>query len=211
MSGHSRPIPSYFLGFLLTALVPGCGIGGSLTAKGEALAPRYFEPEIAPPTTTTAAKAVPGAPAPEVRLGRISAASHLRDRRVVKRDAELVFEDEKRWTERPDAYVRRALAHALYEEQGVRQAVSGSAPVIDCELTHFEEIEQDGKSKKVRIGLVYAFHDERTVLAGETFTVEVPIEGEGDSNVVHAYEKALRQVVERVVAKVTALPQKTAP
>jgi len=196
----------YLLGFFALLASPGCGIGGALTAKSEALAPRYFEPEVAPAAVST--KAQPGS---EVRLGRISAASHLRDRRVVKRDAELVFDDEKRWTERPDAYLRRAVARVLYEEQGVKQAVSGAAPVLDCELVHFEEVEAGGKARSVRVGVVYAYHDERSVLASETFSVDVPIDGEGDTGVVRAYEKALRQVVDRVVAKVGALPMKAAP
>lgn len=145
-------------------------------------------------------------------MGRISAASHLRDRRVVKKaDSEMEFDDQKRWTERPDSYLRRAVSHALYEEQGMKQAVSGTAPVLDLELLHFEELQEGGRTTKVRVGVVYALHDERTVLAGETFTLVVPIGGEGDGNVVRAYATALRQVVDRIVAKVGPAAIKPAP
>ncbi len=204
MNRPKLPKSFYLLLFFVLCAMPGC----ALTSKSDALVVRYFEPEV---TSSGATKAAATGAGPEVRLGRMSAASHLRDRRVVKRGAELVFDDEKRWTERPDAYLRRALARALFDEQGVKQAISGVAPVLDCELLHFEENEAENKTKSVRVGVVYAFHDERNVLAGETFSVDVPVEGEGDANVVRAYEKALRQVVDRIVSKVAALPAKAAP
>jgi len=191
--------------FAVCLTVAGC----ALTSKADALAFRYFEPMVPAP----AAQVAPSAAARgELRLGRISAASHLRERRVVRKDdAEVAFDDERRWTERPDAYLRRALARALYEEQGMKQSVSGQSPVLDCELLHFEEVQEGGRTQKVRVGMVYALHDDRTVLVGETFVVIVPIEGQGEGGIVRAYEKALRQLVDRTVSKVMPAAQKASP
>jgi cholesterol transport system auxiliary component len=190
--------------FAVCSTVAGC----ALTSKADALSFRYFEPMVPAPQGQVA----PGGPRGELRLGRISAASHLRERRVVRKDdSEVAFDDERRWTERPDAYLRRALAHALYEEQGMKQSVSGQSPVLDCELLHFEEVQEGGRTQKVRVGMVYALHDERSVLVGETFVVVVPIEGQGESGIVRAYEKALRQLVDRAVSKVTPAAQKPSP
>ena len=194
----SRPPNSrtYFTSCIAAVALAGC----ALTSKADALNVRYFDMEVPANAAgaTTAAMATK-----EVRIGRISAASHLRDRRVSRKsDSEIDFDEQKRWTERPDSFLRRALAHAFFEEQGMKQSVSGLAPVFDCELLHFEEIVEGGRTTKVRVGIVYALHDERSVLVGERFTVVVPVEGTGDPGVVHAYEKALRQVVNRVVTTI---------
>lgn len=212
MRTEAVPSPRFLMAHapIVLACLTSFGLFGcALTSKADALVPRFYEPELPERTTPVAASA--GARG-EVRIGRISAASHLRDRRVIKKgDSELEFDDGKRWTERPDAYLRRALAQALYEEEGIKHAVSGVAPVLDCELLHFEEIHESGRPQKVRIGLVYALHDDRTVLVGETFTVSVPIEGLGEDATVHAFEKALRSVVDRIVTKVAPVAAKNTP
>src|SRR5688572_20204847 len=89
--------------------------GCALLGKADALTPRYFSPDLSggggasgPPSTSSH-----GAIA-ELRLGRITAASHLGER-IVFRDSryELNFYEGRRWSEEPEAFLRRALAHSL--------------------------------------------------------------------------------------------------
>lgn len=169
--------------------------GCALTSKSEPLVPRYFELGFVAPEGR--AQAV--ANGPEVRLGKVSAASHVRERRVRKRgDVELSFEDEKRWTERPEAFLRRGLARVLYEEQGYRQALSGAPFVVDCELVRLEEVEENGAVRKVVVGIVVTIHDERRVLVGDTFVAEEATADAEDATIVRAYGKALRRALDHV-------------
>src|SRR4029078_3767284 len=76
-----------------------------------------------------------------LRLGRVVAGSSCPEQ-IPYRDSdhELGFYEERRWTERPEVYLRRALARALFEERGATRVVSGFAPTLDVELTAREEI-----------------------------------------------------------------------
>jgi ABC-type uncharacterized transport system auxiliary subunit len=176
----------------LAAFASGC----ALTSKSDVNTVHYYEPD-----SFSARKTEPKERGTvEVRLGRISGATHLRERRVVRMStAEISLDDEHRWTERPDVYLRRALARQLFDEMGLRQSVSGLAPVLDAELVKFEEVVRDGKRVAVRVGVVYALHDEHSVLGGETFEVESAIADPlAEGAIVAAYGKALREVVERI-------------
>jgi ABC-type uncharacterized transport system auxiliary subunit len=186
------------LALVLAAFASGC----ALTSKSDVTAVHYYEPEGFPAKKADA-KARGEV---EVRLGKISSASHLRERRVVRKStSELALDEEHRWTERPDVYLRRALARQLFDEMGLRQSVSGLVPVLDAELVKFEEVERDGKRVAVRIGVVYALHDDRSVLGGETFEVESAVEDpSSEAAIVAAYGKALREAVERIGATVAS-------
>lgn len=201
----SRPTAGLpVLALALAAFASGC----ALTSKSDVTAVHYYEPD-----GFSARKAEPKARGEvEVRLGRISGATHLREMRVVRKStAEISLDEEHRWTERPDVYLRRALARQLFDEMGLRQSVSGLAPVLDAELVKFEEIERDGKRVAVRIGVVYALHDDRNVLGGETFEVESAIaDPSSEGAIVAAYGKALREVVERVGSTVASSAARTA-
>jgi len=52
----------------------------------------------------------------ELRFGRMSAGAAIRDR-LAYRDStyEVGYYDERLWTDKPEAYVKRALAHALFD------------------------------------------------------------------------------------------------
>jgi len=78
--------------------------GCALTSKAEVLTARYFSAE---PARTARS---PHAPAGlELRLGQVSAASHL-DERIAYRvgGSEMGFYEDQRWTENPEAYLRRS-------------------------------------------------------------------------------------------------------
>jgi len=198
---------------LLAALTSGL-LGCALTSKSDPFTVRYFTPEASGGEQAGAAHAndAAAAPGPRLRLGRISAASYLREAIAYRSSSrELGYYEDRRWTESPDIYLRRALARALYEERGLTRVVSGGAPTLEVELTAFEEIQ--GKPRSVRIQAVVLLHDRGLGQLQRTITLERPVEAvQGDalpSAIVDALsqclELAVRQISDWVVA---ALPKR---
>jgi cholesterol transport system auxiliary component len=189
--------PAY--GLLLAAL-SGC----ALTSKATAIEPRYFSPDLAAP----APRAAPPETAPlELRLGMIEAASHLEERMAYRVNAsELGYRDDRRWSERPEEYVRRALEGELFERLHVRRVLSGAATTLDVELTAFEEVRDP--APHVRVALIFRLHDDRQVSLERSLVVERPLVEDGDvdhaQRVASALGAALAQAVAEVGAEVLA-------
>jgi cholesterol transport system auxiliary component len=180
--------------------------GCALLSKSDPMAIRYFSPDIAPAASANAGGATTtDASAPRVRLGRVRAGEHLEERMAFRTsEEEIAFHEGLRWTERPEEYVRRALASALYEQRGFTQAVSGIAPTVDIELLAFEEVR--GETPVARIEARVLVHDGRNVRFEQTVRVEERREKEDSPGaVVRAASRALRQWVERVAAQVEAV------
>ena len=202
------------LGARLTrALLLGCLASGcALLTKADPLTPRYFsaEPSGTGPATGSSRTAVPGessAPARELKLGRVTSASYLGERLVFRDSAyELGFYEERRWTEKPEAYFRRALSRALYEQGGFRRVVSGAGPTLDCELVEFAELRAPAHIARARANFV--LYDSRSVRTEATVTVELPIaEGKEEARAaesVAALSLALTSAVDQIVRRVSA-------
>lgn len=176
----------------------------ALSSKGEPLSPRYFSPDLG--QSSTAARAAPGVPL-ELRLGQMGAASYLEERIAYRlSEAELGYYDDRRWTEPPEEFLRRALGRALFEDRGLRRVVSGLAPTLDVELVSFEELRYG--ASRARVTLRFALADERHVLLERVLTVEQPIaEGEAKAapvRVAVAMSKALSRAVADVADAVIA-------
>jgi cholesterol transport system auxiliary component len=185
----------------------------ALLGKSDPLTPRYFtltgDPrEGAPSSTNTATTG-----GPRLALGRVSASAALRER-IVYRSAEheVGYYEDRRWTERPDVYLRRALVTALFERRGLTRAVSGAAPILQAELVTFEEIR--GKRPRVRMQVAFTLDDNRSLQVTETITIERDVaQASGDKQanaVVVAFGEALRagvdQIADHVVTKLAAVP-----
>jgi cholesterol transport system auxiliary component len=156
---------SLLWGLLLLGSQPGC----ALTSKAEALSPRYFNPQLAAePHSRAAAQPF------ELRLGQVSSASHL-DERIPYRisAAEVGFYEDRRWTEIPEAFLRRALERELFEERRLTRVVSGVAPVLDVELTALEEVR--GNPNRARVTLTVSLRDERRALLQRSVELERPV------------------------------------
>jgi cholesterol transport system auxiliary component len=200
---------------LLLPLAAGLLGACALTSKSEPLTPRYFTPDYiaAAPRQVVPASAGSAAGVRQLRLGDVRGGTHLRER-ILFRDASnaLGYYDERRWTERPEDYLRRALARALFEERGLQRVVAGAAPTLEVELVGFEEIR--APTRKVRLQAVVLLHDERVVRLEETVTVERPVRSRGGDDdagaVVTALSEALRAgvtyIADRVAAQIPALP-----
>jgi ABC-type uncharacterized transport system auxiliary subunit len=166
--------------------------------------PRYFTPELAEggaPASTGAASNL------HVRLGRVGGGSYLKERIAHREsDHEFGFYEDRRWTERPEVYLERALERSLFEHRGVKRAISGPAPTLSAELIEFEEVREG--APRVRLRVAYALHDERTVLRERSFVVERPLPSGPDvsrtERVAAALGDALRDAANQIVDDVVA-------
>lgn len=194
---------------LLAIATLGIALGGcALTSKSAPLDFRYFTLEGEPAASTTRAPAE--GTAPKLRLGSVGAAAHLRER-MVYRDSpvELGYHEEERWSERPSAYVRRALSRALFEERGIEQVLSGSGYALDADLLALDEY--TGDAPKVRVTLAFSLHDDMNVALETTVSAEKPIAKKDDAPArVEAFRQALREVIakisDQVMSKLQTLP-----
>lgn len=191
--------------FALVACASTTG-GCALLTKQDPLAPRYFSPESSGggavaggAVAQDAARATSGL---ALRLGRVSSAAALKER-IMHRDSahEVGFYEERRWTERPEVFLRRALERALFEERGLSRVVSGAGQTLEVELTELEEVR--GASPVARLRLTYALHDGHLVRRARTLVIERPLaqSAEGEA-IAAALGEALREAIERVGADV---------
>jgi cholesterol transport system auxiliary component len=193
----------------LRKLILSCALastGCALLGKNDPVVPRYFTPQY----ESDGGKARVH-PELRLRLGRVSAWTHLRERMVVRNSPqELTYAEGRRWTERPEVYLKSALERTLFEERGVVEALSGVAPVLEVELAAFEELQKP--DRKVRLQALVTLHDDRSGRLEETITVDEPVTAGADSDVavVEALSRALHrgvdQISDRVVAKLASLP-----
>lgn len=176
----------------------------ALASKSPPREIRYFSPERAEQQATPA----PAGAHARLRLGRVVAGANLRLAIVHRESAvELAPYETLRWTETPDAYVRRALVRALFDARGLEQAVGGEAPTLDVELVAFEEVAR-GTQRAGRVELRYQLRDDSRVLARGTIAIERPAAGATIDLVVPAIGAAMTaasdELAERVATELYA-------
>lgn len=194
------------LGSIAVAAVVLATGGCALTSKSRPADVHLFTPEAldAPPRATAAkvAKAAPAHPM-LVRLGRVTSSAHLRTRIVVRHaNHELRTYDQERWTEAPEAYVRRAVERALFDDARLARGFAGSAPAVDLEITAFEEVRRGAAVPSGRVEIAFVLHDERDVLASGQLEVERPSTSEAMGDVVAAIGSALDSVAAEIAREV---------
>lgn len=167
--------------------------GCALTSKAPPLEVRYFSPEQAHRrdhhTTCTAA----------VRIGRVTTSDVLR-RRIVHRQSavEVAPYDTLRWTELPEEYVRRAIAHALFDDRSLVQAVGAQAPTLDVEVVAFEEVPHGG-----RVELRYVLSDDAAVRAHGVVAAERAVRAPAVEGVVVAIGEAMDEAASELADHIT--------
>jgi cholesterol transport system auxiliary component len=194
---------------ILAFLTSGC----ALTSKAEVVDIRYFSPEQVKPHLTqgeAGTATAPSAAAPngalDVRLGRVSSGSNLRER-IAFRDAayELGYYEDWRWTERPETYVRRELGRTMFEEHGMHRVFNGVAPTVDVEVIAFDDLRlKTGRAARVQLKAMLS--DDSGVLWEDTLTVDRPVTAEKPKieDFVAAMAGALDAAAEQVTSKVQA-------
>jgi ABC-type uncharacterized transport system auxiliary subunit len=184
-----------WLALLALCTCPAC----ALTSKAEPLTPRYFSPE----QQNAAAPPAPASASVELRLGEVAAAAHLEERIAYRpSDGELGYHESWRWTEPPQAYLRRALARELFERRGLVRVVSGNAPTLNVELISFEELRDGAARARVEIAIV--LRGERLALLERTVRKEVPLPP-GSSDEPLRLTRALSRALESAVSEVADL------
>lgn len=174
--------------------------GCALSSKAAPLELHYFAAE-SPAAAETAPRA-PAGDAPRLRLGAVTAADYLRYRIVHRDSARSVDPYETlRWAEAPREYVRRALIRALFDTGALVQVIGGAAPMLDVEVTAFEEVVRPG-GHAGRVQLSYQLHDERIVLARGAVTIERPARGSDMNEVAAAIGAAMDAASAEVAARV---------
>lgn len=175
----------------------------SLTSNAPPLDVAYFTVDV--PQTTTTRSAELGATPVKIALGRVRSSSFLRNRIVYRQTNDALGEYERwRWTEYPEVYVRRSLAHSLFDDGRFVQSLGRDVPTLDVELIAFEEVRRNG-ARAARVQLAYRLHVDDRVLASDTVTVERPAPTEGGiPPVVEALERALDQATSRIAAAVAS-------
>jgi ABC-type uncharacterized transport system auxiliary subunit len=175
--------------------------GCALLGKSDPIVPRYFTPEYDGDPASTSIR-----PGLQLRLGRVEGWSHLRERMVARDSArEFFYFDDRRWMERPEVYLRRALARTLFEERGLSESLSGRAITLEVELIAFEELEAP---QRARFQARLVLRNDRIVLLAETVTSEQPVEkgagADAGQSIAEAFSKALRAGVTRIADRVVA-------
>jgi cholesterol transport system auxiliary component len=196
---------------LLLAFISGC----ALTSKASAVRPRFFTPEL---SGSPRAPAAPETEPLKLRLGLVVAASHLEERMSYRVHAsELGYYDDRRWSERPEEYLRRALEQELFERRQVRRVLSGTGTTLDIELTAFEELR--GPPARVRLALAFRLHDDRHTSLEKSVVIERALAPDDDvdhaqriaSGLGDALTAAVTQVSDQVVGHLRALPRAPPP
>lgn len=174
--------------------------GCALLSKSEPTAPRYFSPES--PEVPLRNPGTQEGKGRTLRLGSVTSGSDIREDLVFRSsEFELGYDEDHRWTEKPEVYLRRALARMLFEDRGFQRVVSGRADTLEVELAAFEEVL--GPKPRVRARAVVVLHDERAVRVERTLTVEEPLgDGREPEDVVRALSVALARLVEQIGALV---------
>lgn len=186
---------------ILLLAVGGCALFG----KSEPLSVRYFTPASEASGPSGAGSGI------ALRLGRVDAGAHLRERIAYRASAhELGYYETRRWTERPEAYLRRELARVLFEQAGAAHVLSGPAPTLEVELLEFAELRAPSHAARVRLRAVVS--DGRTALLERTFTAEQRVaDDDSFESVVDAMGKALASAVVQLSQSVLSAVQASAP
>jgi cholesterol transport system auxiliary component len=206
-------------GVCRATLVPALCVALSSCAfftKSDPVMLRYFTPEAvpAPPDPLGEVRAARKTEL-DLRLGRVNSASYLKDR-IAFRDQnfEIGYYEELRWTEKPEAYLRRALSRALFEEDGVRQIISGPGPTLDVDLDAFEELRSPRHAARMQV--TWTLRDDEHVQYEETFTIEraISLNEPGRPRALaaalsEAFDESVKHVVTRVMVVLAKPPGTT--
>lgn len=190
-------------GLLCALALAGCAI----FKKSEPLSPTYYSAERFDDARERAASPSGEGSAASLRLARVEGASHLRERIAYRTSPrQLGFYETRRWAERPEVYLRRALSRALFEQRGMIHTVSGLAPALEVELIEFDEWR--GPPHRVRVRAHVLLSEARSARFEHTVTAEQPVRSEADegefAEVAEAFSIALGRVVDEVSDRVVA-------
>jgi cholesterol transport system auxiliary component len=171
--------------------------GCALLSRGSSVEPRWFTPELARAPEGIAEMQ----PTRELHLGRVTSGATI-GLRIAFSDGmyEVGYYDARRWTERPELYVRRALDRALFEEGHFQRALTGGGPSLDVDVLKFEEV-KGASTHAARVALHVVLSTDR-VLLDRTVTVSEPATGDPFDAFVAAMARTLATTADQVARDV---------
>jgi ABC-type uncharacterized transport system auxiliary subunit len=178
------------------------GFGCALFSRGASVETAWYTPELRGAGQGSAEHQ----PLGELRLGRVTSGADL-GLRIAYGDGlyQIGYYENSRWTERPQHYVRRAVARALFEEGPFRRTLTGEAPTLDVEVIDFEEV-KGPTTHAARISLHVVLSADR-VLLERTVSVSKAVAGNAFDGFVAAMSQALEasaREVERAMVEACA-------
>jgi ABC-type uncharacterized transport system auxiliary subunit len=195
---------------IVVALAPSTGC--ALLSKSDPTLLRYYSLDVPRHREHPPGSPAAGALPLQLRVGRVNAASYIRDRIAFRASSVEVGYYDDRWTEKPEAYVRRDLARALFEDEGVQEIVSGVGPTLDVDVDSFENLPE---SHAAVVQLSWQLRDDSVVLQRQTIRVQRPLEQEPTGGSTQrslalalsgALDDAIDQIVKAVVPKLAVTP-----
>jgi cholesterol transport system auxiliary component len=175
-------------------LFPGC----ALTSRGTASEWQWFTPERVHPRLTSGMSST----GPVIRIRRVTSATDL-GRAIVFGDGayEVGYYKQRRWTESPEHYVRRALERALCQESALRCELDGDAPALDVEVLRFQEV-KTANSHAALVSVHFVLSGDH-VLLDDTVQVVDPVVGASFDDAVAAIARALEATALEVARRVS--------
>jgi cholesterol transport system auxiliary component len=167
--------------------------GCALLSRGSAMEPRWFTPELA----RTPEGIAEMQPTRDLHLGRVTSGATI-GLRIAFSDGlyEVGYYDSRRWTERPELYVRRALERALFEGGRFRRSSAGGGPSLDVDVLKFEEV-KGASTHAARVALHVVLSTDR-VLLERTVIASEPASGDPFEAFVAAMALALGTTASQV-------------
>jgi hypothetical protein len=198
VSPSFRSVP-WRVGRVLVIGLAALGSGCALTSRGEALDIRFFTPEGAHADATIVTTNVPAGPS--LRLDRVTSGPDL-GLRIVHGDGayEVAYYEDRRWTERPALYLRRALDRSLFDNHGFRRELGGDSPALEAELLVFEEVKTPAAHAARIVTRIEVATDH--VVFADTVEVREPVTGDRFEDVVVAMARALDGTAEEIARRV---------
>jgi cholesterol transport system auxiliary component len=173
--------------------IAGPAVGCALASRGERLDVAWYTPERTRPSQAVAERQ---GRCP-LRLGRVSSGADFGPRIAFSNGLyEVGYYDARRWTERPEHYVRRALQRELFEGGSFERSSSVEAPRMDLELLDFEEVKAPALHA-ARVAVRVVVTSEHAV-SEHTVEASHPVAGTSFDAVVAAMAESLEDAARQV-------------
>ena len=138
---------------------------------------------------------------PPLRLPPVRGPAYVSDRIVWRRSShEAGYYEDRRWLERPESVVERAVSHELYEVHEVPLSTLGRAHRLELTLTAFEEVLQPHETWiSAQVVLTDATG---AALLVRTVEAHHPVQGESGEAIAAAMNATVHELAARIGALV---------
>lgn len=186
-------LPTPCRGLLLVGALAFAGC--TLLTKAEPLEVTYLAPPL---PEAPEAQAESG---PALRMTRVSASAHLRERLLVaKGEHSYRQSDAWHWTEEPRGYLERSLSAVLFESGAFTRHLAGAPRTLEVELRAFEL--EGTEPVQAHVAAHLLLHDDSRALREVTIQSRVKVSDPEDPDAVaQAFGGALDEVAQALLER----------